>query len=420
MNFLEHLETYLSEKEIAQLEESLNQESKHAVLLNPAKMDDETFLSLFPHVIKHPIVAHAYLYNKKEYDLGKSIYHTLGCFYLQEPSAMVPAYLLDAQENDVILDMCAAPGGKTIQTSFIMNDTGLIISNDIARNRCSAIVENVERLGLGNVVVTNNDLSKTINKNKNAYDRIILDAPCSGSGMFRKENKMKEDWSYQKVLKFAEIQKELILLAYEMLKPGGTLCYSTCSFSMEEDENVIEYLLEHTDAEEQKIENSLFYINNKKPLGIHLFPHIFPGEGHYICLIKKPGNSVKKISKEGIGPNNFNLKFKNIYRFGDYLFGLNFDYDFKGFNIVRLGVKIGELVGKEIRYDYHYSHYVKDMPKIELDDNSLKLYFNGNTLPTDKNKGYYLLTYHNINIDIAKSDGRLIKNHFPKSLRHKI
>ncbi len=422
MEFVEHLKSYLSNEEIDKLMDSLKDESLHAVLLNPKKMSDEEFLKLFPDVIKHPIVAHAYIYKKEIYNLGKSIYHTLGCFYLQEPSAMVPAYLLNAEENDLILDMCAAPGGKTIQTSFLMKDTGLIISNDLSKPRSFSIVENVERLGLGNIVVTNNDLSLIDNKLQNTFDKIILDAPCSGSGMFRKEDKMVQDWSYNKVLKFAETQKQLISIAYSMLKPGGTLVYSTCSFSLEEDEDVIKYLLENSDAEIVPITNNpLFYINKKTPLGVHLLPSIFPGEGHYICLIKKPGISVKRELKVGIDKkiNQFNLK--EIYRFGDYLFGLNYPYTFKCFNVVRLGVKIGESIKGEIKYDYHYAHFIDSFDNTySLHSNELAKYFAGETINASVNKGIYLLTFDGINVDLTKSDGRIFKNHFPKGLRHKI
>ena len=421
MDFEKHLKKYLSDDEIAKLLDSLREESLHGVLLNTKKMDDETFLKLFPNVTKHPIVAHAYLFNKNIYDLGKSIYHTLGCFYLQEPSAMVPAYLLNAEKDDVVLDMCAAPGGKTVQTSFLMGGTGLIIANDLAKNRAFAIVENVERLGLGNVVVTNNDLSLIYKKNLNRFDKIILDAPCSGSGMFRKETKMMEDWSYSKVLKYSEVQKQLILLAYEMLKPGGKMVYSTCSFSYEEDEEVIQYLLDNTDACHIDLAHSLYYKNQKIPLGIHLFPSIFPGEGHYICLIQKPGNYVKKNPKSIIRENKYHLNFTNIYDFSHYLFGLNYSFDFSGFNIIRLGVKIGEDIKCDIRYDYHYAHYVDEFPQIfELNDNTLKLYFNGDTIPALNIRGYILLKYQGINVDIAKADGRVIKNHLPKNLRHKL
>ncbi len=421
MEFKEHLKSYLSNEEIDKLMDSLNEESLHAVLLNPKKMSDEEFLKLYPEVKKHPFVPHAYIYIKEIYNLGKSIYHTLGCFYLQEPSAMVPAYLLNAEENDLILDMCAAPGGKTIQSSFLMKDTGLIISNDLSKPRTFSIVENVERLGLGNIVVANNDLSLISNKLENTFDKIILDAPCSGSGMFRKEQKMEDDWSYNKVLKFAETQKQLISIAYSMLKPGGILSYSTCSFSLEEDEEVVKYLLDNTDAEIIPIDNNpLFYINKKTPLGIHLLPSIFPGEGHYICLIKKPGISVKRDFKVGIDKKISQFNFEQIYRFGDYLFGLNYPYNFKCFNVIRLGVKIGESIKGDIKYDYHYAHYINKFDNTySLQSNELAKYFSGETINASVYKGIYLLTFDGINVDLAKSDGRIFKNHFPKGLRHK-
>lgn len=419
MEFSSHLKSYLNDKEIEELLSSLEKGNQHGVLLNTNKMNDETFLSLFPHVVKHPIVPHAYIYQKDEYDLGKSIYHTLGCFYLQEPSAMLPAYLLNPQKDELILDMCAAPGGKTIQTSFILNDTGLIISNDLSRSRCSAIVENEERLGLGNIVVTNNDLAKIYTKLLNTFDRIILDAPCSGSGMFRKENKMKEDWSYNKVLKFAETQKELIDIAYQMLKPDGTLVYSTCSFSKEEDEKVIESLLDKYDCEVIDLDNKLFYKRKNNPLGIHLFPSLFPGEGHYICLLKKPGNSVFRREKDIISKNFSISDLKQIYRFGDYLFGLNYPFNFKCFNVVRLGVKIGELIKDEIKYDYHYAHYTRSFNNIfDINEEQLSHYLKGLTINSNIKKGYYLIKYQGINVDISKADGKMIKNHFPKAFRH--
>ena len=243
MEFLNHLKTYLSNQEIKALEDSLNESSKHALLLNTNKMNEEQLLSLFPNLIRHPIVKNAYLYNKDEYDLGKSVFHALGCFYLQEPSAMIPAYLLNPKPGELVLDLCAAPGGKSMQASLLMNNEGLIISNDLSKQRAFSISENAERLGRGNLLITNNDFSLIYQKYQNSFDKIILDAPCSGSGMFRKESKMEDDWSYQKVLKFAEIQKQLILMSYSMLKPGGKMVYSTCSFSYEEDEEVIDYLL---------------------------------------------------------------------------------------------------------------------------------------------------------------------------------
>lgn len=421
MDFKNHLLKYLSEEEITRLLGSLKQEPKYGVLLNTRKMSDETFLSLFPHVIKHPIVPHAYLYDKNEYQLGKSVYHALGCFYLQEPSAMLPAYYLNANENDVVLDLCAAPGGKTVQTSFLMNNKGIIISNDISRQRASKILENVERLGIGNTIITANDFSLIFKDYLDKFDKIILDAPCSGSGMFRKEEKMADDWSYNKVLKNQEIQKQLIYMAYQMLKPGGTMVYSTCSFSYEEDEEVIDYLLAQSDAKIINITNPLLYINKINPLGVHLFPHLFPGEGHYLCLLEKSG--MRKENKEDSlkTKNKYNLEFNNVFDYSHILFGIDKSINVKPLNIIRLGVKIGEDIKGEIKFDYHYAHYINKFEKIkEINDEEIKKYFLGETILDNDNKGYILIKYKGINVDIAKGDGRIIKNHLPKGLRYKL
>ena len=412
MDFLTHLKAYLSEKEISDLETSLSQKSRHALLLNTDKMSQETLLSLYPSLKRHPIVDNAFLYDKDELDLGRSVYHELGCFYLQEPSAMLPAYLLKPQPGDLVLDLCAAPGGKSMQASFLMKNEGLIISNDISKQRAFAISENAERLGRGNLLITNNDFSLIYDKFLNTFDKIILDAPCSGSGMFRKENKMVEDWSYQKVLKNADIQKQLIMMAYDMLKPGGKMVYSTCSFSFEEDEAIVDFLLNNTDAELINMpESSLYYRSKNNGHGIHLLPSLFPGEGHYIALIGKPGVLVNKLSDS---------YYQKKEKFGDYLFTICEPFNTKYLNVIRYGVKIGQVDKNDIRYDYHYARFVKDFePTLEINLETLEKYYRGETINAPFNKGYVLIKYQGINVDIAKSDGRIIKNRLPKGLRKK-
>ena len=412
MEFLEHLKTYLNEEEIAKLDASLKGNSEHALLLNTEKMSEETLLSIYPSLKRHPIVKNAFIYDKNELDLGKSVYHELGCFYLQEPSAMLPAFLLNPDSSDLVLDMCAAPGGKSMQTSLLMQNKGLIIANDIARNRAVAILENAERMGRGNLMITYNDFSTIFHRFEATFDKIILDAPCSGSGMFRKESKMADDWSYQKVLKNAEIQKSLIWMAYLMLKPGGTMVYSTCSFSYEEDEEVIQYLLDHTDASLIDISNSpLFYKSKEKGYGVHLFPYLFPGEGHYVCLIKKPGTLKRKGKVED---------YSKKENFGEYRFLISQPFSFKYLNVIRYGVKMGQIDHKEIRFDYHYARFIKSFPDVlEIDLETLKEYYQGEAINTPLKKGYILLRYEGINVDIAKSDGRIVKNRLPKGLRKK-
>ena len=160
MDFKEHLYLSLPKDEVDQLIDSFSNEDYHAVLLNLSKISDDEFLKEFPLVKPHPIVKHAYLYDKNVYPLGKHIYHELGYYYLQEPSAMVVSSLINFKETDLVLDMCAAPGGKTIQAALKMNGRGLVIANDLSFSRCGLISNNLERLGLKNVIIINNDLSK--------------------------------------------------------------------------------------------------------------------------------------------------------------------------------------------------------------------------------------------------------------------
>ena len=424
MDFFNHLKTYLSDEQIEKLAQALDKPSKHALLLNEEKMSKETLLSIYPSLVNHPIIPNAFIYDKDELDLGKSVYHELGCFYLQEPSAMLPAYLLNPNENDLVLDLCAAPGGKSMQASFLMHNKGLIISNDLAKNRAFAISENAERLGRGNLLIVN-DFSTIEQYYLNTFDKIILDAPCSGSGMFRKQNEMKEDWSIAKVNKFAEIQKSLILMCYNMLKEGGEMVYSTCSFSYEEDEEVIKYLLDNTDAEINKIDdNPIYYVDKKLPYGVHLLPSLFPGEGHYICLIKKPGILKKNNVKESNDKFPYKIEtngYQYYQKFGDYLYIQDKEINLKHLNIIRYGVKVGQIDKGDIRFDYHYAHFVNSFNNIyELNDEEIAKYYLGEAINKSALKGYILLKYQGINVDIAKSDGRIIKNRLPKGLRKKL
>lgn len=433
MEFKRHLQKYLTDQQIDALIDSFNDEDKHAVLLNLDKMDDQTFLSHFPNVTPHPVVAHAYIYNKCIYDLGKSIYHLQGCFYLQEPSAMLVSFLLNPKPHDYVLDLCAAPGGKTIQASMLMKNQGLLYSNDISYKRSQIITQNVERLGLSNVIVTCNDYEKIYKDYLNYFDKIILDAPCSGSGMFRKDDKMRDDWSINKVLKFQEIQKQLITYAYEMLKPGGTLIYSTCSYSYEEDEEVVQYLLDNSDAIIEEIpSNNLYFTDPKTRLGIHLFPNKFPGEGHYICKINKPGNLEMTVVKPSMKVDpivtkivklmKMDLNFLEIKNFNNFVFLLPVTpKSVKGLNIVRYGVKAGEIINDTFKYDYHLSRVIKKfIYEINIDEETMKKFLLGNTINEKINKGYVLIKYQNNPIAFGKSDGQIIKNLFPKGLRVKV
>ena len=220
MDFWTHLATNFPPETAAQIRRSLSDERTRGLLINTNKISVREFYSRFPDLTAHPFVSNGFLYDQKTYDFGKLFWHDLGAYYLQEPSAMSVVSFLDIKAGDSLLDLCAAPGGKTMQASLLLGEGGIILANDISHSRALILSSNVERLGLGNVVVTNNDFQTIYQSYLATFDKIILDAPCSGSGMFRKDEKMLKDWSYNKVMACQKKQIELLHIAYLMLKPG--------------------------------------------------------------------------------------------------------------------------------------------------------------------------------------------------------
>lgn len=423
MNFEEHLEKYLSKSEIEKLICALDGKSNKSVIVNTNKIDDDFLLSKFSSLVPHPIVNHCYLYNDEIDQLGKHIYFEQGLYYLFEPCSSLVNHFLKPQKEDIILDLCAAPGGKSSHLGILKSNQGIIVSNEISKERALILSSNIERMGFNNIIVTNNEIDDFKNF-ENTFDKIILDAPCSGSGMFRKESKMKEDWSYSKVTSLASLQKELITKAYQLLKPGGRLVYSTCSFSFEEDEEVIMHLLNNTNAQLDEYEDHPMYYHSKANIGIHLFPHLFPGEGHYICSIRKPKaeylvnnkkekdnhkfDDIKKICQV----DGFIYNFENIY----YLLPQYFD--FKKLKVLRGGLKLGtkEKYGFEI--DHALSHYLKTYPnEIELNENEIEAYISGNSLNLPSKEGILLIKYQGNPIGFGKAIKGRINNKYPKGLR---
>lgn len=417
MDFKNHLKKYLSEEDISRLIESFSHKENKGFYLNGSKMSKETLLSLFPNVKPHPIVPNGFIFDQDEYKLGKLIYHELGAYYIQDPSAMLVAHYLDPKPGQKILDLCAAPGGKSVMTSLLMKNEGLLLSNDLSKPRANILLQNVERMGLGNVVVTSYDFKNFYKDLSEQFDGIILDAPCSGSGMFRKMEEMKADWTYEKVLKNASIQKELILMAYSMLKPGGTLIYSTCSYSYEEDEEVIEYLLSKRDVKLEYIEDfNGFYRSKKYPQTIHLFPHLFCGEGHYIAKIKKPGilTSYKDeeiiIQKQEFSKGNsrqissFKLNKKLPQKVLEYA--------------LRPGLFLGTKIGDKFIPSHHYSHYEKADNSISLSKEEAIKYLKGESLTKNNlESGYRFVSYLGMNIGVSHVSNGTLKNLYPKGLR---
>lgn len=417
MDFEVHLRKYLQEDEIDKLIASFSEKEHKGFYLNENKLSKAKLLELFPNVKPHPIVPNGYLFDQDEYKLGKLVYHELGAYYIQDPSAMLVAHYLEPKPEQLILDLCAAPGGKSVMTSLLMKNSGQLVSNDLSKSRANILLQNVERMGLGNVTVASYDFKQIYSQLFEKFDGIILDAPCSGSGMFRKMDEMKNDWTYEKVLKNAAIQKDLILMCYSMLKPGGKLIYSTCSYSYEEDEEVIEYLLSKTTAKLEYIEDYKgFYRSEKYPETIHLFPHKFIGEGHYIAKIKKPGKldtsydenffvSRKELSKGKTPQISYFRLHKNLPQSLTQ-------------HAVRPGLFLETKIGDKTIPSHHYSHYENSLRSIGLTKEELTKYLAGESLLKNNLKeGYYFVSYLGMNVGVAHYVNGTLKNLYPKGLR---
>lgn len=212
---------------------------------------------------------------------GKSPLHYAGAYYIQEPSAMLPAAMLKARPGDWVLDLCAAPGGKSTQLIDDMKDTGLLVSNDISASRGKAIVKNLERFGVGQILVTAESPERLAAVFPGCFDRILVDAPCSGEGMFRREPSMREEWLEKGPEYYAPLQRQILTEAVKMLRPGGRLVYSTCTFSRLEDEDNAAWLSDSFPE--------LTLLEQRK-----LLPHEVKGEGQYAALFEKRADCAKQ------------------------------------------------------------------------------------------------------------------------------
>ncbi len=425
MDFRTNLIEHLAENEVdSLLNEIENGKVTHALLLNDKKMSDEEFIKRYPNVRKHPFVEHAYYYDKDEYEFGKSLLYDDGVFSIEDASAMMAVYFLKPEEDDVILDMCAAPGGKSIGASLAMNDKGVIVSNDISYPRAKSMSQNVERMGRGNIIVASNDFVFSHVHFANTFDKIILDAPCSGSAMMRKNALAKKDWKYEKVRTNSRRQLELLELAYGMLKEGGTISYSTCSFSFEEDENtILTFKAMHPEIELVDLEHNDAFVRTKElPEAVRLHPNHFEGEGQFICLFKKPGTLVK--TKREIVSNTRYKTFIEQYDLGDRsnemmrnkFYSLSQHFDVSHLNILRYGVKLFEMRNIYIP-DHHLTHFLSPSYSIPISYEEAKAYIHGDTFPLERPDNFYIVSYDNQNLGYVKVTAGVAKNHYPKGLR---
>ena len=385
---------------------------------------------------------------------GKHPYHEMGLYYIQEPSAMSAAALLAPKPGMRVLDLCAAPGGKSTQLATYLGDSGLLVSNEINTQRSRILSQNIERMGIKNAIVTNEDSFVLASHFPGFFNAIQVDAPCSGEGMFRKLPEAIEQWSMENVAICAARQKEILDNAAVMLKPGGTIVYSTCTFSKEENEDVIEYFLErHPDFTLEEMER--------------FWPHKVDGEGHFVAKLvrrgcvdtdlkadrktKKNKNSKnrKNETKPALTKENMKLlsefldetisedmaawiKNSRLVMFGEQLYRLpDMEVDIKGLKVQRAGLHIGEF--KKQRFEPSHSlalalklNDAKNLVELTWDDPQTTGFFNGQSVmlsdeqTAECKKGWALVCVDGYPAGWGKVNGAQVKNHYPKGLRNKI
>ncbi len=464
--FLERMSVYLGE-EFNAFAESLNVAPKSGLRVNTLKLSVDEFAEISPFGLESRVPWCPSAFRLEGEDRpGKHPYHLAGLYYLQDPSAMSPAELLFSipfRGDERILDLSAAPGGKTTQLAALMAGEGLLVANEIKNKRVGHLAQNVERWGAGNVVVTNESPEALADHFGPFFDRVLVDAPCSGEGMFRKDMGARADWSPEMVAGCAVRQGNILRVAAKLVKPGGYLLYSTCTFAPEEDEGVINELLQEYAGGGgfEVVELPLFpgFVHGKpgwlKGLdglqpglegAVRLFPHRLEGEGHFACLLRRKPELEADVETEkrmetraGRGQKFGRKTEKPDLRFwrefaaevldvdlaeerlrvvGERLYYLPAENpDFGRLRVVHPGIWIGSF--KKDRFEpahplalFLKPAQVKKRVRLAADSRELAAYLRGETMDTDV-LGWAVVCVDSWPIGWGKGVQGALNNHFP-------
>ncbi len=408
---------------------SLEKPMQKAIYVNQNKID----LDYFKHIIDFSIEsipyekAGFYVDNEKK---GRHPLHHAGAFYLQEPSAMFTVNSIEFNGDERVLDMCASPGGKTIQIANKI-PRGVLVSNEFVKSRAEILFSNVERMGLKNVIICNDSPKNIGDAYGNTFDVVLVDAPCSGEGMFRRGEDVTQEW-YPEINEVCACrQLEILNHADKTLKKGGKLIYSTCAYSIEENENVVrEFLKTHKYA--------LVQINADLPNGINmkeavrLYPNKVRGEGQFVAVLQKleenynPCESGLKLTNSKI-TNEFMKTY--LCTQGDFVEYMNYSYFApskelvkKHVNYVSIGVRLGKVISN--RFDPHHNLFTAfgdDFKvKLELDfrDDLTTKYLRGETFDVELPDGFGVVIVNNCALGGFKISQGKFKNYYPKGLRN--
>ena len=360
---------------------------------------------------------------------GITIWHEAGAFYLQDPAAMLPVKVLNPRPGEKILDLCSAPGGKSTQIGCAMHGKGLLVCNEVIPKRALILSRNIERLGITNTVVTGARPEILASRWKGCFDAVLADAPCSGEGMFRRDPETRIEWSPEKASGCVIRQREILTSAAELVRPGGRLVYSTCTFNPDENENMIQWFLNtHSDWEAEPFQ--LPGADGKNGF-FTCYPHRTKGEGQFTALLKKKGNSecpfIPDTSLPKAGSKDaarFADSFPGLpnatHIFGHTLIHTEFLPDIKGISVYRIGLHLGEIHDSYFIPD-HASAYIaaSSIQKSIVDPEHALRYMSGETVDGNES-GWTVVTCNGMPLGWGKGTGGIIKNHYPKGLRNNL
>ena len=361
---------------------------------------------------------------------GLHVYHEAGVYYLQEASAMAPVALLDPRPGERVCDLCAAPGGKTTQIAGRMLGRGFLLCNEINPKRAKILSRNMERMGVANALVTNEHPEVLASRFPGFFDRVLVDAPCSGEGMFRKEEAAVTDWSEETVQMCARRQREILNSAARLVRPGGRLVYSTCTFAPEEDEETLATFLEaHPEFTPEPVDAPWFAAGENA--SYRMWPHKLLGEGHFAAVLRKTGGESGEIpvSDGEKLPKTWESFAKELgitlpegkaIVFGQSLYWAPKELpELNRLKVLRPGLELGTVKKDRFEPAHALALWLKACAVTERfppDSPEMKAYLHGDVVPSRK-KGWCLVRAGDYSIGWGKGDGSVLKNHYPKGLR---
>lgn len=448
----------LPERFRARMEQQLGEEASrffaaydqprtYGLRVNTLKCSVERCLQLLPFRLQSvPWCSSGFYYNEQERP-GKHPLHAAGVYYLQEPSAMAVAELAAPRPGEWVLDLCAAPGGKSTHLAALMQDEGLLVSNEVHPARAKILAENIERLGIRSALVSSASANELAERFGSAFDCIVVDAPCSGEGMFRKDPDAVGHWNEGAVCSCAETQSTLLDEAYRMLRPGGRLVFSTCTFSLQENEqNVLSFLERHADM---SLQPASLHSSFAPGLGwndmpaleqvARLWPHRLQGEGHFLARFVKAGPERERTHPGTTAPYYTELDKElqefaadaltfmphgPFTRFGDHIYQLPTAVlpAFSGWKLLRPGWPLGELRKQRFVPSHALAlglrpEQVQRVLDLPPDGHEAQAYLRGQTLQCDLSNGWALVTVSGFSLGWGKVVNFVLKNHYPKGLR---